>query len=167
MQSAATSQAARPVSWNRIVRSVAGEQRQRPPSHFVRARLRVFRLLVALALSPLSCGTLVPRRTAPAPTIAGDWRSHSGRRVLDMSISVRGTNVDGEGELRDPVGQTVHIVVRGEYTPPALRLQFFSHDQMLMTYVAHLGEGDTLRGVLEDSGAKTDSLFFYRLVSGF
>ncbi len=107
-------------------------------------------------------------RLDSAPTIAGDWRSESGRRVLDLSLSVRGTYVRGQAELRDPLGSTARFNVNGEYTPPAIRLRLSAHDQNLAQYVGYLDASDIIRGVLSGSDLTRDSLFFFRLLrSGF
>jgi hypothetical protein len=83
--------------------------------------------------------------------------------ALDLSLSVRGSYVNGHGELRNPLGRNSYWLVTGEYRPPVITLRFVSHDRVLGRYVGHFDADGTMHGVLFDLGLPGDSLVFYPL----
>jgi hypothetical protein len=126
------------------------------------AYARLLAVFAALGFALTGC-TRPPARLSAVPSIAGDWRAASGGMVLDVSLGVRGTYVDGQGELHNPLGRNSYWLLTGEYNPPRIVLRFVSHDRVLGRYVGYLDAAGIMRGVLSDLGIPGDSLFFFRV----
>ena len=94
-------------------------------------------------------------------------RSHSslsrGFTLLELMLAVRGTYVTGTGILTSDSGVATPLAVRGEFTARAFSLQLSSHDRIVARYDGALAVNDTMRGVIADVAAITDSLILIRL----
>jgi hypothetical protein len=125
--------------------------------------VRAVKSLVVLGLSLLGCAVPAPNRGAPAPTIAGHWRSTGAREALELKLIVTGATVAGAAELTDLQGQSYRLTVTGRYTPPTFSLQLVAQDRVLARYDGRVDAGGTMRGVLYDPVLPTDSLMLARL----